>query len=141
MEPIAFLNPHWEALSLETQDTYRLIARLDWIRRFYLARGTGLALQLGHRFSVDLDLFSQGPDAVSADERSDLREALDDSSLEIIFDNDATFVANWRGVGVGFFKLQQYPLMLAPTPWTKMKRFLEHQAIQLGPKHLEDLWE
>ena len=29
-----------------------------WAKEFYLAGGTGLALQLGHRVSVDLDFFS-----------------------------------------------------------------------------------
>jgi hypothetical protein len=32
------------------------------------------------------------------------------------------------------------PRMLDRTPWRKMKIFLEHQAMQAGRKHLEDLW-
>ena len=35
---------------------------------------------------------------------------------------------------------QPMPRMLDRTPWTKMKRFLEHQAMEGGRKHLEDLW-
>jgi hypothetical protein len=38
-------------------------------------------------------------------------EALDDPSLTITYDKDSTFVANWRGVGVSFFRLNLYPLV------------------------------
>jgi len=37
----------------------QLAARVEVADRFYLAGGTGLALQLGHRTSIDIDLFSQ----------------------------------------------------------------------------------
>ncbi|MBN1147941.1 MAG: nucleotidyl transferase AbiEii/AbiGii toxin family protein [Anaerolineales bacterium] len=103
--------PHWEALTPETQEAFRLVSELNLIQRFYLAGGTGLALHLGHRFSVDLDFFSQEPDAVGLSERTTLRENLDDPSLSITFDKDTTFVANWRGVGLSFFQLPQYPLV------------------------------
>lgn len=32
-----------------------------FLKDFYLAGGTGLAIQLGHRMSLDLDFFSQTP--------------------------------------------------------------------------------
>lgn len=38
-----------------------LSVRPEIAERFYLAGGTGLALQLGHRTSVDLDLFTRDP--------------------------------------------------------------------------------
>lgn len=218
-------DPHWEALTNETQEAYHLVAGLDFIQRFYLAGGTGLALHLGHRFSVDLDYFSQEPDAVGPDQRAGIRQFVDDPTLAITYDKDTTFVASWHGVGLSFFRLNLYPLaqtpmlldgallatieeigamklaaiidrgtrkdlvdlyfilqhtqlenlykaaaikyarvrsfaisatralayfedaeaqpmprMLDRTPWTKMKRFLEHQAMEGGRKHLEDLW-
>jgi predicted nucleotidyltransferase component of viral defense system len=34
------------------------ISKENWISKFYLAGGTALALQLGHRQSIDFDLFS-----------------------------------------------------------------------------------
>lgn len=226
MELLILTDPHWEALTAETQQLYHLIARLPLIQRFYLAGGTGLALHLGHRFSIDLDFFSQEPDAVGPDERAELRHALDDPSLSILYDKDTTFVAAWRDVGVGFFRLSQYPLVQAPylldriflanlaeigamklaaiidrgnrkdlvdlyyvlqqvpleqlfrvaaekyvqvrtfafsalrglayfedaekypmprmvdrTPWSKMKRFLEQQAMEAGRQQLSDLWK
>jgi len=104
-------QPHWEALTPATQDGFKLIGTLDFIHRYYLAGGTGLALHFGHRISVDLDLFCNKPDAVGQDERSAMRAVFDDPSLSITYDKDSTFVANWRGVGVSFFRLNLYPLV------------------------------
>ncbi len=112
---VTFSNPHWEALTAETQLSFHLVEKLPFIERFYLAGGTGLALHLGHRFSVDLDFFSSFADAVSPDERASLREAFEDPSLLITFDKDMTFGATWRGVGISFFRLVQYPLVQPPT--------------------------
>lgn len=103
--------PHWEALTPATQDAFRLLGKLEFIQRFYLAGGTGLALHLGHRFSVDLDFFSAEPNAVGPDERSALRALLDNPNLEITYDKDATFVATWYDVGISFFRLNTYPLV------------------------------
>lgn len=234
MEPLSFdngraityHNPHWEALTPETKEAFHLVGKLDFVKRYYLAGETGLALHLGHRFSVDLDFFCDQPDAVGPHERAILREALDDPSLTITYDKDSTFVANWRGGGVSFFRLNLYPLvrptlllekvpiasleeigamklaaiidrgtrkdmvdlyyilqqvsletlfqvaavkyarvrtfdisatralayfddaealpmprMLDKTPWPKMKRSLELQAMGAGRKRLQDLWE
>ena len=226
MGQITLDNPHWEALTPETRRAFDQAAHLPFIDQFYLAGGTGLALHLGHRFSIDLDFFSADPDAVGPDARSVLRETLDDPTLSITHDKDATFVATWRSVGISFFRLHLYPqiqtpvlargvpiatleeigamklaaiigrgtrkdlvdlyyilqqvpaeslfqvaslkytsvrsfsisatralayfsdaealpmpLMIDRTPWETMKRYLEHQAMEAGRKHLEDLWQ
>jgi predicted nucleotidyltransferase component of viral defense system len=106
--------PHWEALTPATQDAFRLLSKLEFIQHFYLAGGTGLALHLGHRFSVDLDFFSAENDAVNFIQRSALHSALKDASLDITYDKDTTFVVTWRGVGVSFFRLEIYPLVTPP---------------------------
>jgi len=216
---------HWEALTPATQQVFHKVAVLPFIDRFYLAGGSGLALHLGHRFSVDLDFFSSESDAVGPDERAILRGTLNDSTLSITYDKDTTFVAIWQGVGLSFFRLNLYPLvqnthlvegvklasleeigamklaaiidrgtrkdlvdlyyilqrvaierlfevaavkyvrvrtfaisatlalayfddaealpmpaMIDRTPWSTIKRFLEHQALEAGRKRLEDLW-
>lgn len=83
-------QPHWEALTLATREAFQHVAQLRFIQRFYLAGGTGLALHLGHRFSIDLDFFSQEPDSVGPDERAELRERLDDPTLAITYDKEST---------------------------------------------------
>jgi hypothetical protein len=105
------LQPHWDALTPATRDAYKLLPQFDFISQYYLAEGTGLAIHLGHRISVDLDLFSAQPDSVNPIERSAMRTIFDDSTLSIVYDKDSTFVANWRGVGVSFFRLNLYPLV------------------------------
>jgi Nucleotidyl transferase AbiEii toxin, Type IV TA system len=49
---------HWETVTPLMRDVMRTIGQSDLCPRFYLAGGTALALQLGHRRSVDLDFFS-----------------------------------------------------------------------------------
>lgn len=110
MEALALEKPHWKALTPATQEAFRLLGRLKLIKDFYLAGGTGLALHFGHRFSIDLDFFSEKENAVGPGQRSLLRSALDDPTLELTYDEDSTFVAIWRGVGVSFFRLNMYPL-------------------------------
>ena len=41
--------------------TLKTLTELDFLNNFYLVGGTGLALQLGHRDSVDIDLFTHEP--------------------------------------------------------------------------------
>lgn len=219
-------HAHWETLTPATLQAFRQVARLPFIASFYLAGGTGLALHLGHRFSIDLDFFAPDEAAVGSDQRDAFRMLLDDPSLTIANDNDGTFVANWQGVGVSFFRLSLYPLVQQPlllegvplatlpeigamklaaiidrgtrkdmvdlyyllqevsleaifevaavkyarvrsfpvsamralayfvdaealpmprmldrTPWPKMKKFLERQAMKAGRKHLADMWK
>ena len=54
LEPI-----HWEAVTPEARRLVEILGELPVIRPFYLAGGTGLALRLGHRVSVDVDLFAR----------------------------------------------------------------------------------
>ncbi len=71
---MALLTPHWQALTPATRQAFQIAAALPFIRRYYLAGDTGLALHLGHRFSIDLDFLASAPDAVRPDERSALIE-------------------------------------------------------------------
>ncbi len=219
-------QPHWESLTPATLRAFKQVSHLPFIENFYLAGGTGLSLHLGHRFSVDLDLFSTDEAAVGPDQRDSLRILLNDPSLAITYDKDGTFVATWQGVGVSLFRLPLYPLVQQPvlldgiplatipeigamklaaiidrgtrkdmvdlycllqvvsletifevaavkyarvrsfpvsamralayftdaealpmprmldrTPWSKMRKFLEHQAMETGRKNLGDLWK
>jgi hypothetical protein len=49
---------HTEALTKEGLKIFPALTAFD---DFYLAGGTALALQIGHRLSVDFDLFCDGP--------------------------------------------------------------------------------
>lgn len=47
-----------KVLNSNTKKVLENLSKLKFVSQFYLAGGTGLALQLGHRFSQDLDFFS-----------------------------------------------------------------------------------
>jgi len=55
--PIKF---HTEIFPKQQQLLFDKLSEQDWIRPFYLAGGTALALQLGHRRSIDFDFFTEG---------------------------------------------------------------------------------
>ncbi|MGA2570056.1 MAG: nucleotidyl transferase AbiEii/AbiGii toxin family protein [Terracidiphilus sp.] len=49
---------HGNVISASTDATLRALKGVQLLDGFYLAGGTGLALQFGHRLSLDLDFFS-----------------------------------------------------------------------------------
>jgi hypothetical protein len=51
---------HEETVRPETMDLIRRLSADEMLNEFVLVGGTALALQLGHRRSVDIDLFSAG---------------------------------------------------------------------------------
>ena len=50
---------HWETATPLMREVMSTVGASDLCPGFYLPAGTALALQLGHRRSVDLDFFSQ----------------------------------------------------------------------------------
>ena len=54
---------HLETVTPETLDLIRKLMQEKCLEHFKLVGGTALALKLGHRTSVDIDLFSQGVQA------------------------------------------------------------------------------
>ncbi|MBN1583851.1 MAG: nucleotidyl transferase AbiEii/AbiGii toxin family protein [Anaerolineae bacterium] len=49
---------HWETITPLMRQVMTTLGQSDLAGRFYLAGGTALALQLGHRRSIDLNMFS-----------------------------------------------------------------------------------
>jgi len=56
-------EPFWheEAIDAKVAQTLRALQQSSALMPFYLAGGTGLALHLGHRRSLDLDFFTSEP--------------------------------------------------------------------------------
>lgn len=81
---------HLEALTTEAQT---LFPKLTFFSDFYLAGGTAVALQLGHRISVDFDLFTLTP---LADNLLDTAEQVFGQTLQPLVNNgqELTFVIN-----------------------------------------------
>jgi hypothetical protein len=53
------VSPHLETITAQMQELLNWLGVQVFLRRFYLAGGTALGLQLGHRRSVDLGYFSE----------------------------------------------------------------------------------
>ncbi len=100
----------WETVSDEMREVMRHFSGTKIGSDFYLAGGTALALQLGHRLSVDLDFFSPTEDIPSI--RAVLEEALApfDPILADTSWGNLVFLA--QGVQIGFYGYG-YP-MVAP---------------------------
>lgn len=92
---------HLEALTSEGKD---ILPKLKFLPDFYLAGGTGLALQLGHRISVDFDFFNEK--AIEADLLDELEENIPNLPTKIIVNNKDELTAI---VGETKFSFLYYP--------------------------------
>ena len=93
----------------------------DFIAGFYLAGGTALALQIGHRISTDLDWFS-AERLLLAPEREAVCAALERSgSFQVASEQDGMIFSRLCGADVSFI-YQHHPL-LEPT--------VEYEVIRL----------
>ncbi|HND47663.1 MAG TPA: nucleotidyl transferase AbiEii/AbiGii toxin family protein [Anaerolineales bacterium] len=93
---------HWNTISPQMRSILMEFAKNELSKEFYLAGGTALALQLGHRLSVDLDFFSATQADIPA-LMEPLRHTLQEFS-PILSDSswgNLVFLAN--GVRVGFY--------------------------------------
>jgi hypothetical protein len=97
---------HPEAVRAITQQCLAILTKQKWLRNFYLAGGTGLAILLGHRVSDDLDFFSQKE--VNPKTLRSLLSPL--GSLKIEMEKEGTLWATFDQTKVSFFHYE-YPLI------------------------------
>ncbi len=101
---------HPEAITTECGKALELLLTQPALASFYLAGGTALALQIGHRISTDLDWFSPLQLLESWD-RERLRSALGQASaFEVINEQDGQMFARLAGVDISFIH-QPHPLL------------------------------
>jgi hypothetical protein len=100
---MAILEPlHWETVSPIMRELLAWIGRQAFATRFYLAGGTALALQIGHRSSVDLDFFSES-DEVHDRTRQALIKIFSARCAQVIENVDGNLLLLTDGLHVGFF--------------------------------------
>lgn len=110
---VALTQPHWERVPPVLRQILTQMGQLSFAQRFYLARGTAAALQLGHRVSVDLDFFATTDEFWEPSRQEIVATLQQRFALETVEDTFSTLVLNIHGSSVGFFSYS-YPL-LAPT--------------------------
>ncbi len=100
---------HWKTVTPLMRDVLRIIGQSDLCPHFYLAGGTALALQLGHRRSADLDFFSE-TDEVRPETHRRALQALAQFQPAIVEQAWGNLLLVVEGLHVGFFGYG-YPLM------------------------------
>ncbi|MEW5986425.1 MAG: nucleotidyl transferase AbiEii/AbiGii toxin family protein [Chloroflexota bacterium] len=102
-----------EAITAECREALGILKGQSALSDFYLAGGTALALQIGHRISTDLDWFSFTRH-LEIEERDALRSALSQSGrFEVQREQDGQLFTRLAGADVSFI-YQHHPL-LQPT--------------------------
>jgi len=102
-------SPHWETITPGMREVLIWFGQQVFAARFYLAGGTALTLQLGHRRSVDLDFFSES-DEVHDRTRQELIHIFSARDAQIIENVDGNLLLLVDGLHVGFFSYG-YPLL------------------------------
>ncbi|MBL7156159.1 MAG: nucleotidyl transferase AbiEii/AbiGii toxin family protein [Candidatus Pacebacteria bacterium] len=88
---------------------------------FYLAGGTGLALQLGHRISVDFDFFQK--QYISKTLLPKIKKIFKDSKIKIIVNHPEQLTLIIQGVNVSFIR---YPFLVN-------LKFIDYHGIKILP--------
>jgi hypothetical protein len=104
---------HWEILTATAKPLVERIAAHHDLKGFVLAGGTGLALQEGHRSSLDLDFFCVNRDLELPSLGRFRREFLSGSAGEVRSEDRGTLHGTTRGLHVTFLATS-YPLMRRP---------------------------
>jgi len=102
---------HPEAITLEQR---KIFDKLKNFTEFYLAGGTVLALQIGHRISIDFDLFSEKE--IPSWILPRIKKIFKDSKIEIIVDHSEQLTVSMDGINLTFVK---YPF----PPIFKLKKY------------------
>ena len=111
-----------EAMTPSCRKGLGFLRQHDFIHDFYLAGGTALALQIGHRISTDLDWFSR-TQALQTPERDQIRALLaSGDDFEVVSEQDGMLFTRLFGTDVRF--IHQHPPLLAP--------MVDYQTVQLA---------
>lgn len=95
-------NPHWNTTSAQLKKIIIELGKLPGMEKYYLAGGTALALHIGHRYSHDLDFFSN-QDELESQSRQNMLKNLETLNLKIIENHDGNLLITLEDILVGFF--------------------------------------
>ena len=126
-------NLYWNTISPDMRVVLNGFGKSELGSHFYLAGGTALALQIGHRASVDLDFFSPDLDIPTA--RETLQDSLHEFSPQLADSSWGNLVFVARNVRVGFYGYG-YPLV---EPLSKADNVSLASMIDIGLMKLDTL--
>ena len=97
---------HPEALKSKQREIFE---KLKYFKNFYLAGGTALALQIGHRISVDFDLFS--PYEIPEKLFDEVQEVFKKKRIKIIVNHSEQLTVMIDKISLSFVRFP-FPLLL-----------------------------
>ncbi|MFN8206735.1 MAG: nucleotidyl transferase AbiEii/AbiGii toxin family protein [Bacteroidales bacterium] len=98
-----------KVLEPDTLELLKALQEKEYLQEFSLVGGTGLALYMGHRKSIDLDLFTTG----DIDTSSLIESIRQDFPFQLDQVNKNTVKGSIRGIKVDFIA-HRYPLLQKP---------------------------
>lgn len=96
-------RPHWETVNSDLREVLSRIGQQPFAQRFYLAGGTALALQLGHRRSIDLDFFAAEDELMDTTRREIISTLEQHAKVEVREDVIGNLLLHVNDLSVGFF--------------------------------------
>ncbi|MEK7539121.1 MAG: nucleotidyl transferase AbiEii/AbiGii toxin family protein [Patescibacteria group bacterium] len=126
------LDLHTNVLTKEAKMLFPFLAHFK--DDFYVAGGTGLALQIGHRISVDFDLFSLSP--IKKTFLKKVEEVFKGKTLKILVNNESELTL-FVGEVKCTFLYYPFPVILSlvqasPIPLLSAKEILVTKAYTIG---------
>lgn len=95
-----------EIISKKTKANLEILTKEDLLENFYLAGGTGVALQLKHRVSLDLDFFTEK----DIDTKTLIQKIKTRGKFSIERETENALIGIFNGIRVSFLKYD-YPLL------------------------------
>lgn len=96
---------HPEVLTSKQKEIF---SKLKNFPEFYLAGGTALALQIGHRISVDFDFFSEKE--IPSELLPKIKKIFRDSKVEVVVDHSEQLTVSITGINLTFAKYPFPPI-------------------------------
>lgn len=107
---------HPEVFTPNSRNAFESLSAQAFLKEFYLAGGTGLAFQFGHRISVDLDFFTQTRLLDQDDRRMILSQLRQRPAFSLIEEREGTLHTELSGARVSLLHYD-YPLLCLPKRW------------------------
>lgn len=101
------------AITASCQKALTYLSQQSFIHDFYLAGGTALALQIGHRLSTDLDWFSASRKLISVEREAILSVLQTSEQLQVVSEQDGMLFLRLFGTDVSLI-FQQHSLLEDP---------------------------
>lgn len=104
-----------EALKLKQKEVFEKLRKFP---EFYLAGGTALALQIGHRISIDFDLFSK--EDITPNLLRKVKRVFKETKIELLLRHSEQLSIKANGMRMDFVKYR-FPLILKPLEFKGVK--------------------